>query len=159
MEEKKQPTGVGHRFQEDHPRYGGRKKKTAAQARELAEQLGVDPLEYMLKLLTVDVIDEVEIDAKGKPRKVKVAIGHDLKIDICKTLANFFYPRLTATQVTGANEGPLELATFDLTPLIADPKAAEVLLQAAMLMAEHGVASIEAEHGPKPKLLEADYPD
>jgi hypothetical protein len=149
-EEKKEPSlgvaqrNVGHRFPPHHERFGGRKKRTAMQARELACQLGVDPLEYMLNLLTKDVVEEVEIDAKGKERKVKVPIGHELKIDICKTLANFFYPRLSATQVTGKDDGPLQVAALDLTTIMADPRLSAAAQEIAMLVAEQQARALPA---------------
>jgi len=155
-EKKEKPTdvaqsNVGHRFEESHPRFGGRKKRTAQQARDLAQQLGVDPLEYMLNLLTKDVVEEVEIDAKGKERRIKVPIGHELKIDICKTLANFFYPRLSATQVTGRDEGPLAVATLDVSAILANPELAKAAQDLALAICDAETAQERADRGlPEP---------
>jgi hypothetical protein len=80
-------------FQPGHARLGGRTKRTAAQARSLADELGVDPLAYLLNLLAVDATEELEFNADGTEKRVKVPVTRDLKIDICKTLAVFFYPR------------------------------------------------------------------
>lgn len=139
-EESKTTLGVAQRnagqFQPGHPRYGGR-KRTASQVRAMAEKAGVEPMEYMLNLLTVDAVEEVQIDARGKERRVKVPIGHETKIDICKALLNFFHPRLNATQITGANDGPVELATLDLTPIMSDPELCRAAEQVALALAEH----------------------
>lgn len=140
-----------HRFGPGHDKYGGRRKRTAQQARDLAQQLGVDPLEYMLNLLTKDVVEEVEIDADGKERRIKVPIGHELKIDICKTLANFFYPRLSATQVTGRDDGPVAVATLDVTAILANPELAKAAQDLALAICEQETAQDRIERGlPEP---------
>ena len=128
----------GFRFQVGHPRYAGRQKRTAAQARALADQLGIDPLDYMLRLLTVDVVEEVEITTDGTERKIKVPVSHETKIEICKALANFFYPRLNATQVTGRDEGPIELAraNTELERAMMTPEGVEAVQKLALLMAQ-----------------------
>lgn len=127
----------GFRFPVGHPRYAGRQKRTAAQARALADQLGIDPLDYMLRLLTVDVVEEVEIAADGTERKIKVPVSHETKIEICKALANFFYPRLNATQVTGRDEGPIELAraNTELERAMSTSEGVEIIQRAALLIA------------------------
>jgi hypothetical protein len=158
-EEQEKPTGLAQRnaglFQPGHARYGGR-KRTASQVRAMAEKAGIEPMEYMLKLLTVDVVEEVKIDAKGKERRVKVPVGHELKIDICKALLNFFHPRLNATQITGANEGPVELATLDLTPILANPELARAAQEIALALAEQEAAQCALPAPPAPGLLSRD---
>ena len=150
-EEQKTPTGIAQRnagqFQPGHPRYGGR-KRTASQVRAMAEKAGVEPMEYMLNLLTVDAVEEVQIDARGKERRVKVPIGHETKIDICKALLNFFHPRLNATQITGANDGPVELAALDLTPILRNPELARAAQDIALALAEQEVAQLALPPAP-----------
>jgi hypothetical protein len=127
----------GHRFQPGHPRYGGKKKRTAAQAREMAATLGIDPLEYMLTLLASDTMDEIEIDATtGKRKKVKVPVPQALKVDISKAIIGFFYPRLNAQSITGPSGGAVEVATLDITTLLSDPEAAKAAQALALKMAE-----------------------
>src|SRR5579884_3299299 len=128
---------TGHKFPPGHQRWGGRRKRTAAEARAMAEEIGVDPLEYMLNLLTRNVVDEIEIDADGNERRVKVPISHLLKIDICKTLANYFYPRLTATQVSGGDK-PVAVDSLDFTQLMRDPAAFAAAQTLAIAMATQG---------------------
>jgi hypothetical protein len=127
----------GHRFQPGHPRYGGKKKRTAAQARAIAEQLGVDPLEHMLKLLASDVMEEMQIDATtGKRRKVKVPVPQSLKVEICRVLLPHFYPRLNAQSITGPSGGAVEVAALDVTALLSDPEAAKAAQALGLRMAE-----------------------
>jgi hypothetical protein len=97
-----------------------------------------DPVEYLLNLLTVDVVEEVEITADGTERKIKVPVSHETKIEICKALANFFYPRLNANQVTGKDEGPVELAraTSEMERVLSTPGGVEAVQKLALLMAE-----------------------
>ena len=162
-EEKVQAKGVaqrnvGHRFHEGHARFGGRKKRTAAQARALADEMGVDPLEFMLGLLKSDVIDQTVIE-NGKRKKVKAVVPLDVRLDAAKTVINYMYPRLTATQVTGADDGPVELATLDFTPILANPELSRAAQEIAMQLAEAQIAALDAESGPQPKLLEAEFTD
>jgi len=155
MKEEKLQLG---RFEPGHPRYGGRQKKSSQQVKDICDEYDFDPIAFMVSLAKDGVTTQVVIK-NGKKTRVEVSVPLEMRADLAKYISRFRYPTLSATQVTGANEGPVGLATFDLNVLLADPKAAEVLLQAAMLMAEQGAASIEAESVPKPKLLEADFPD
>jgi len=163
-EEKEQPKGVaqrnvGHRFHEGHPRFGGRKKRTAQQARALADEMGVDPLVFMLGLLKSDVIDQTVIE-NGKQKKVKVTVPLDVRLDAAKTVINYMYPRLNSTAVTGADDGPLAVATVDLTSILAHPEICRAAEDLAMQLAEADIAALDAaESGPQPKLLEAEYTD
>jgi hypothetical protein len=125
-------------FQPGHPRVGGRTKRTAAQARSLADELGVDPLAYLLNLLAVDATMELEFAADGTERRVKLPVSRELKIDICKSLAGFFYPKLNAQQITGPNEGPIEVAraNTELERALATPEGVEAAQKLALLMAQ-----------------------
>src|ERR1039458_4930916 len=114
-------------FQPGHLKVGGRTKRTAAQARSLADELGVDPLAYLLNLLAVDATEELEFAADGTERRVKSPVSRELKIDISKSLAGFFYPKLNAQQITGPNEGPIEVAraNTELERALAAPGGVE----------------------------------
>jgi len=162
-EEKEQPKGVaqrnaGHRFQEGHQRFGGRKKRTAQQARALADEMGVDPLEFMLSIIKNEVMDQTVIE-NGKQKKVKTVVPLDMRLDAAKTVINYMYPRLNSTAVTGADNGPIELATLDLTPILANPELARAAQEIALQLAEAEAAQIDADYRPQPKLLEAEYTD
>jgi len=138
-----------------HKRTGrppGRPKGAVSVKRKLAheiiaaleKELGrpCHPLEGLLRIAA----DETQ------PMELRAACNRDA--------LPYVLPRLQqqAISLTGADEGPVALATLDLTTLLADPKATEVLLQAAMLMAEHSAPSLEADRRgvfSQPRLLEA----
>lgn len=122
------------------PRSAGRpkgslNKKTVALL-DLAEQLGLksDPLRYLLTLVACDGAIQVPIidPATGKPQKDETgrpllewkAISVRQKIDACKELMPYIRPKLSATQVTGANGGPVETAVLDIAQILADPTLA-----------------------------------
>lgn len=114
----------------------------------LSKELGHDchPLLGLLKIAN-DV---------SQPMELRAACNRDALPYVLPKLQN------QTLALTGPNgDGPVELATIDLTELLADSKATEVLLQAAMLMAEHGAPSSEVDRrgvfspSAQPKLLEA----
>jgi hypothetical protein len=104
----------------------------------MADQLGVDPLFYLCNLLAVDVVTEVEIGPDGKERKVKVPVTHETKISVAQSLANYFYPRLNATQVTGADDGPVRTATvtLDVSAILAKPELAYAAQELALAVVQ-----------------------
>ena len=116
-EEKKPATEVatknpGHRFREGHIRWGGKKKRTAQMARDLAEHLGCDPLEFLLRIIHSDTYSQTVIGADGKKQKKEVVIDLPTRIDAAKAVAGFFYPKLNSTAVTGSEGGPVESVQF-----------------------------------------------
>lgn len=122
-------------FQPGHPRFSGRKKRTAAQARALADEMGVDPLEFMLSIINSDTIEQT-VMVDGKKTRVEMAIPLDTRLDAAKTVVNYLYPRLTAQQVTGKNDGPIEVAGLDITKLLQDPAMVEMAQSLAIAMSE-----------------------
>ena len=129
---------AGPGFHPGHERLGGRKKRTAAQARALAEELGIDPMSYLLHLLAVDVTEELEIKPDGTEQRVKVPVSRELKVSISQGLMNFFYPRLNTTAVTGPDEGPVLLASQNqnMSVIMSSPEAVEMAQRLALRMAE-----------------------
>lgn len=150
--------GVAQRnsgFGAGHPRYGGRKKRTAQQARELAEELGVDPLRFLMEIVRSDTVEQTVIDEKGKKKKVTTAIPLEMRIDAAKWVSRFCYPVLSATQVTGANEGPVEIVGLDLTRMMMDPAAQKL----AMQIAEDTSAAAQGARGLSAGSVSNLYPD
>jgi hypothetical protein len=154
-EKKKQPTdNPGHRWQEGHPRYGGRKKRTAQMARALAEEMGVDPLEFMLSIIKSDVMDQTVIE-NGKQKRVKVAVPIEVRMDAAKTVANYMYPRLSSAAVTGADDGPVEFSSvLDVSAILANPQLAAAAQELALMVVEQESL---AEGRSEPRLI--DQPD
>jgi len=139
LEEKKHTAQVaqkktGHRFQEGHPRFGGKRKNTAAQARAMAEEMGVDPLAFLLSIIGSDVIEQTVI-VDGKKSRVEVAVSLDTRMDAAKQVMAYMYPRLMAQQITGTGDGPLEVATLDVTKLLQDPAMAAMAQDLAISLA------------------------
>src|ERR1039458_9358806 len=124
-------------FQPGHLKVGGRTKRTAAQARSLADELGVDPLAYLLNLLAVDATEELEFAADGTERKIKVPVSRELKIDISKSICGMFYPRLNAQQISSPDGGPVEIerVNTELERAMAAPGGVEIIQRAALLIA------------------------
>lgn len=136
-EETKPATKVAKRtpgFQEGHQRFGGKKKNTAAAARAMAAEMGIDPLEFMLSIINSDTIEQTVI-VDGKKKRVEVAIPLDMRLDAAKTVVNYMYPRLTAQQISGPSEGPIEVAGLDITKLLQDPAMVEMAQSLAIAMA------------------------
>lgn len=133
----------GHRWQEGHPRYGGRKKRTAQMARDLADELGCDPLAFMMRIINADVIEQTVIE-NGKEKRVKVAIDLATRLDAAKNVAGYLYPRLSAQQVTGKDEGPLAVAALDVTSILSNPALADTAQQLAMMVIEQEISEERA---------------
>jgi hypothetical protein len=158
-EEKKPSMGVaqrnaGHKYQPGHEKFGGRKKRTAQMARDLADEMGCDPLRFMMQIIQSDFIEQTVIDEKGKAKRVKLAVDLATRLDAAKNVANYLYPRLNAQQITGADDGPLEVATLDLTAIMANPALASAAQELALMMAEQ-----DAQQRALPAAVPADHPD
>lgn len=154
-EEKKTPTGVAQRnagFQPGHGKFGGRKKRTAQMARDLADELGCDPLRFMMQIINSDFIEQTVIDDHGKPKRVKVTVDLATRLDAAKSVVNYLYPRLNAQQITGADDGPLELAALDLTAIMANPQLAAAAQEMALMMADQDARAL-------PAAVPVDHPD
>ena len=119
-------------FQPGHIRVGGRQKRTAAQARSLADELGVDPLAYLLNLLAVDATEEVEFTADGTEHRVKVPVSRELKVPISQSVVGLFYPKLNSTAVSGPEGGPIE--TVNLDAVLFTPELSEAASRLSLLL-------------------------
>lgn len=114
----------GHRFEVNHPRYGGRKRNATQQVRALCEEMDVDPMRFMLSLIKDGVTTQTVIEG-GKKKRVEVVASLEMRADLAKYVSRFMYPTLTASQITGADEGPIELEalTVSLEAIMQDPEA------------------------------------
>lgn len=147
-----------HRWQEGHPRYGGRKKRTAAQARQMAEEMGIDPIQFLLSIIKADSIEQTVIEG-GKKKRVTVTIPLEVRIDAAKYVSRFCYPVLSATQVTGADEGPVQVVGADMTALImGDPAMVDAAQRLALLMARPDTLPAPAAPADEPRALPAPDP-
>ena len=112
-------------------------------ARDLADELGCDPLTFMMRIINSDVIEQTVIE-NGKEKRVKVAIDLATRLDAAKNVAGYLYPRLSAQQVTGKDDGPLALATLDVAAILANPALAETAQQLALMVVEQEIAEERA---------------
>jgi hypothetical protein len=123
-------------FQIGHPRVGGRRKRTAQMARDLADSLGCDPLAFMMSIINSDTIEQTVIGPDGKEKRVKVAVDLATRLDAAKAVTNYLYPRLNSTAVSGPNEGPIETVSFGLDKIMSDPALVEMAQSLAIAMAQ-----------------------
>jgi hypothetical protein len=123
-------------FQPGHPRYGGRKKgspiKRTREAREIAEGLGFHPIELLAIIALRGVIPN--------PDGTETPVDADMRLDAIKAAAPFLIPRLSAQQITGPNDGPVEIITPEveagMSAIMQDPELCRALQQIALAMAE-----------------------
>jgi hypothetical protein len=141
----------GHRFEPGHPRFSGRGKRTAAQARALAQEMGIDPLQFLMEIIRSDSIEQTVVE-NGKKKRITVPIPLDMRVEAAKHVSRFCYPVLSATQVTGAGDGPVAVAQLDVTAILQNPELAKAAQDLALMMVEQE----RLENGlPEPRLIDA----
>jgi hypothetical protein len=117
-------------FKPGHPRLGGRKKQTAM-VRAMAEEMGVDPMAFMLSIIKTGTYVQTTV-VNGKRTRTEVTAPLETVIDLAKYVSRFCYPTLTASEITGANDGPVQVANFDMAALLANSAAVELAQQLAL---------------------------
>lgn len=137
----------GGPFQTGHKRFGGRVKGTPNKRNRLAVEMAagfkMDPVMYMLTILNSDTVDVpltndlgvVVKDIDGKPVMVTLPITLEMKLDAAKNVAPYVHARLQATQVTGADDGPLAVA-LPTQKILEDPAMTAKLSELALMVAE-----------------------
>lgn len=141
-------------FKAGHNKLGGRrpgsKNKRTKRAQELADAFGTDPVIFLLEVMTKDSVQVVLTDpitgevlldeATGQPKRVWLAIPIDMRVDAAKALAPYIHPKLQATQLTGKDDGPLDVGV-DVATLLRDPAAVEAVQKVALALAANGQES------------------
>jgi hypothetical protein len=105
-----------------HPRIPGSGRplgKKNWSVRALAEQLGVNPFLISLGILKTQHLPATEPGKKGR------LVTTTEYIKVLTEVQTYLAPKITATQLTGENGGPVALATCDVTQLMQDPAMAE----------------------------------
>jgi hypothetical protein len=119
-------------FKIGHPRLGGRKpgsqNKRTRQAIEICEAMDFHPAALLATVVLTGKLPNpdgttVEIDASGR-------------MDALKALCPYVMPRLQATQVTGKDDGPIAVATLDISRIMADPALVEQAQNIALALVE-----------------------
>lgn len=115
------PKRRGNPFQPGHPKFGGRKKgspvKRTKEAREIADALGFHPVEFLARVATTGKIPN--------PDGTETPVSPQDRLDAAKAIAPYIVPKLQATTLTGKDDGPIEVDTFDMATLLKDPEAAK----------------------------------
>lgn len=96
------PAGAG--------RKPGTPNRATREARELAEQLGIDPFEVLLRFAAGDTDAlglKPYVDGKGRQREPMVPL--DLRMQAAAAASRFLLPQLKAVEMTGANGNPLQV--------------------------------------------------
>jgi hypothetical protein len=142
----------GHRFESGHPRWGGKRKNSTQQVRDLCAELDVDPLRFLLALVKDGFTTQVIFEG-GKKKHVQVTCPLELRCDLAKYISRFLYPVLSATQtqISGPDEGPIELAraNTELERAMMTPGGVEIIQRAALLIAGQSDAlPVLAIHAP-----------
>lgn len=146
LEPEKARNKPGSIFAKGHPRFGGRKKgsvnKRTKHARDLAAEMGADPIEFLLRIMTSESIEVAMVDEKGKtvldfngkPVLVHEAIPLAMKIDAAKNVAPYVRPKLQSTQITGAEDGPVQVQ-LPTAEILANDKISDAMQDLALLVA------------------------
>jgi hypothetical protein len=120
-------------FAKGHPRYGGRRKgsvsKRTKQAREIAESLGFHPIEWLSHVAVRGTMPN--------PDGSETPVEAGMRLDAAKAAAPYIVPRLSATQVTGADDAPVQV-NFPTQALLADPVMADKMADLALWVALNG---------------------
>lgn len=124
------------------PKTGGRKPgspmKRTEQAREIADRMGFHPVEFLCHVALHGEMPNPD----GPPTKVDNAA----RLDAAKSVAPYLVPKLSASQVTGPNEGPVEMVMSQeqVANLMKDPAKARTLSELALLVASQDGAEVHA---------------
>ena len=130
---RKQYRGGTPGFQAGHARFGGKRKNSTQQVRDLCAEMDVEPMQFMLEIIKNGVTTQVVIE-NGKKRRVEVVASLEMRVDLAKYVSRFIHPTLTATQVTGNNGGPIETATINISAIMHDPALVEQAQNMALAM-------------------------
>ena len=148
-----------NKFPVGHPRYGGKKRNSTRRARELAEELGIDPLEALLLLIKAPAIEVAQtdpvtgdfiLDADGKPKLTWIPIPLDVRLDAAKSAVRYIHPTLQATALASDYCDPAQMATpkLDIEAILAKPELLEAAQELAFFLIE---AEDKADrHAPSP---------
>lgn len=159
---KKKPRGAA-----PGERRGGRRpgsiSRTTWDLLQKSEQMGSDPLEALLTVIGSDAIRVPQIDPRTGKQAIDewgeclytwIAISTAERILACKTVLGFLFPKLASQTVTGANNGPVQVATLNITQILADPEMAKAAQRLALQITEQQNDQVPQlprpyDHGPK----------
>jgi len=139
LNDPEQPTFKRRGFQPGHPKYGGRKKgtpiKRTKKGIEIAEAMGFHPVEFLAHV--------AQHGTMPNPDGTFSPVTTEMRLDAAKSVAPYVAPRLTAAQVTGVDEGPIQTQQVPTEAILQNPALADSLSELALIMAEQGVEAAE----------------
>jgi hypothetical protein len=127
----------GHgRFVRGHKRVhpGGRERRRFStwNTRHILEEYGVHPIALMIEAVLTGFLPP----RIGEDPKKREPISNEERMRTLRDLASYAVPKLVATQITGANDGPVAVTSLDITQLMSDPALAAAAQDLAL-----GIAS------------------
>ena len=136
----KRRVGVDYGFVPGHPRYGGRvKKQERKAAREIAKELGFEPIEFMVHIVTTGTIKTKLKNGKIVDKPIEDAE----RMKTLRDLVPYLLPKLAQVQMTGQNGGPVEIEASDkLAVIMSDPELAAAAQDLALAIAKRESAAL-----------------
>jgi hypothetical protein len=105
-----------------------------------------NPLEALLTVIGSDAIRVPQIDPKTGKQAFEPVYGECLfewhaisttdRIAACRSIMSYLFPKLAASTVTGADNGPVAVATLDISQILANPELAKSAQTIALQIAE-----------------------
>jgi hypothetical protein len=112
-------------------------KSQAMDADPLAVHLQVVGCDGCLKLPKIDsTTGRQMVDVHGELLYEWTAVSVTERIAAARAALPFLLPKLMRTQISGPNDGAVQLATFDVTQLLNDPELARQAQRLALQIAE-----------------------
>lgn len=147
-EEKRDEAG---RFIVGTAKIGGRKPGIRNwNARRVAESLGLNPLHVGIMMLKTGYMPL----AKGEKPEEQRKLSPELYAKVWSEMMGYCAAKLSAVQLTGADEGPLAIATLDVTQLMKNPE----LVAAAQTLAL-GITAATVDKPREPEMLDGETED
>jgi hypothetical protein len=123
------------RFLPSHQKKGGRVAGVGNwNARRVAESMGVSPLIVALTVLKTGFFPL----AKGEKPEDQRRASPELFTKILLHTLNLVVPSLSAVQVTGADEGPVQVTSMSLMQIMSDPLLANAAQTLALGLVQSG---------------------
>jgi hypothetical protein len=123
----------GGRFAPGHKRLGGRRpgarNKFTWSARQAAQEAGFDPVALAMRVILQGKLPPIKGQAEEK-------VGMEGRLAMLKEIMQYMLPKLSATQITGKDEGPVAIATLDVTRLMEDSEMLEAAQRIALGLAQ-----------------------
>lgn len=142
---------VSGRFLPGHPKSGGRTPGIKNwNYKRLAESMGVNPLRVVLEVIKTGY----KPLARGERPEDQQKVPMDIYFKLLMDAVGYCTAKPMAVQITGADEGPISIATLDVTKLMADPALAAAAQTLAL-----GITSATINQPPEPEMIEGETED